>query len=116
MSYPRSLHVLLGASVLATALSAAAQPAAPAIAPAAAAPAPSATAAPAAVPFTSALAGYRPFDDTPAANWRQANDEVGRIGGWRAYTREAQAAMADGSAPAAAGAAAADPHAGHGKH
>jgi hypothetical protein len=46
----------------------------------------------------SALAGYRSAASTPATTigWKQANDEVARIGGWRAYAREAAA-----SAPAA---------------
>jgi hypothetical protein len=32
--------------------------------------------------------------------WREANDRVGRIGGWRTYAREAQAPAATASAPA----------------
>lgn len=37
----------------------------------------------------SALAGYRVNRDTELRSWRDANDEVARIGGWRAYAREA---------------------------
>lgn len=39
----------------------------------------------------SAFREYRPFTDSPPSDWRGANDTVGRIGGWRAYAREAQA-------------------------
>ncbi len=45
--------------------------------------------------FQSALQGYQPFQDeksdaTPA-DWKAANDTTARIGGWRAYAREASA-------------------------
>ncbi len=40
--------------------------------------------------WPSAFDGYRRFADAPPADWRAANDTVGRIGGWRAYAREAQ--------------------------
>ncbi len=70
-------------------------------------------AAPAASGFQSALEGYQPYTDEKIAPWKEANDNVGRIGGWRAYAKEAQQAQ---QAPAAAGAAGQpDPHAGHGK-
>jgi hypothetical protein len=64
----------------------------------------------AAVPPTthrSAFAGYRSAASTPASAvpWRAANDEVTRIGGWRAYLREAQAPEGAASAPAAAASA-----------
>ncbi len=39
--------------------------------------------------WRSAFEGYRPFNDAPVASWRQSNDTVGRVGGWRAYAREA---------------------------
>lgn len=40
----------------------------------------------------SAFAGYRRFDaESPPLAWREASDRVERIGGWRAYAREAQA-------------------------
>ena len=63
--------------------------------------------------FTSALNGYQPYHDQPVGDWKKANDEVGRIGGWRAYTREANEA-APPAAPAGQ-AAPKDPHAGHAK-
>jgi hypothetical protein len=37
----------------------------------------------------SAFATYRNFPDAPPIPWKQANDTVGQIGGWRAYAREA---------------------------
>ncbi len=53
-------------------------------------------------PFQSALEGYRPYTDEKTIHWKEANDVAGRIGGWRAYAKEA---AQTGS----------DPHAGHGK-
>ncbi|HYW56620.1 MAG TPA: hypothetical protein VE934_06655 [Polaromonas sp.] len=75
------------------------------------APAPAAPAA-APAPYRSSFDGYQPYTDEKAVNWKEANDEVGRIGGWRAYAKEAQGPAAQGT-PAAG--TAADPHAGHGK-
>jgi hypothetical protein len=48
----------------------------------------------------STLSSYRRTggEDPPATAWREANDTVGRIGGWRAYAREVQAGA--GTAPA----------------
>lgn len=39
----------------------------------------------------SALQRYRRHAEQPLADWRAANDEVTRIGGWRTYLREAHA-------------------------
>ncbi|MBC7938909.1 MAG: hypothetical protein H7Z19_03950 [Chitinophagaceae bacterium] len=39
--------------------------------------------------YRSAFEGFRPFADQPVGSWRDANDTVGRVGGWRAYAREA---------------------------
>jgi hypothetical protein len=66
-------------------------------------------------PYRSAFEGYRPYKDEPLLPWRQANDTVGRIGGWQAYAREAQGAAApapQASSPSAASA----PATGHGDH
>ena len=69
--------------------------------------------------FRSALEGYQPYAEQPVAPWRESNDTVGRIGGWRAYAREAQQGA---SAPAAAAssprpqAPEAAPRSGHGHH
>jgi len=42
-----------------------------------------------AVLYTSPLARYQPLAEASAQPWREANERVGRIGGWRAYAREA---------------------------
>lgn len=72
--------------------------------------------------FDSVIARYKPMTDQKTGSWREANDTVSRIGGWRAYLRQSQApdAMAPGVAdvPAATVAPATpttpNPHAGHG--
>jgi hypothetical protein len=61
-----------------------------------------ATVPPVVVP--SAFGGHKRIADTPVVPWRAANDRAARIGGWRAYAREAQAPEAPASAPAAHGA------------
>lgn len=40
--------------------------------------------------YRSVFEGYRGHTDETPVSWREANDAVGRIGGWRAYAREAQ--------------------------
>lgn len=51
----------------------------------------------------SALGTYRPLDEMPVGSWKEANERVNRIGGWRAYAREAaQPAAAPASTPASA--------------
>lgn len=75
--------------------------------------APAAQASPPA--WRSALDGYQPFSDEKTQSWRQANDTVQSVGGWRAYAREAAqptSAAASASAPAKG---AADPHGAHHK-
>ena len=47
--------------------------------------------------YRSAWSGYRPFADEKVISWKDANDEVLRIGGWRAYLRESQSAQPSGS-------------------
>ena len=49
--------------------------------------------------YESAFDGYRPYSDETVAPWARTNDTVGRIGGWKAYAREALAAESapDGS-------------------
>ena len=51
---------------------------------------------------TSSFAGYRRHAEAEPIGWREANDNVARIGGWRAYAREAAAAS---PAPASAASA-----------
>lgn len=38
--------------------------------------------------YRSAFDGYRPYKEQAVGSWREANDLVGRIGGWQAYARE----------------------------
>lgn len=65
--------------------------------------------------WRSAFESYRPFSDEKTAPWRQSNDTVQGVGGWRAYAREAaQPASAAASAPASRERAA-DPHGAHHK-
>lgn len=40
--------------------------------------------------YRSSLADYRLFPDEKLRSWKESNDNVGRIGGWRAYAKEAQ--------------------------
>lgn len=60
-------------------------------------------------PYRPALEGYRPFTEEPPVPWKQANDTVGRIGGWRAYAKEAHGAPAAAPASPAASAPASAP-------
>jgi hypothetical protein len=57
-----------------------------------------------ALAYRSTLTTYRGHGaPVPPLAWREANDAVERIGGWRAYAREASAAPAPAaSAPGAA--------------
>jgi hypothetical protein len=67
--------------------------------------------------YRSAFEGYRAFTDEPVRPWRETNDAVGRIGGWKAYARETQAPDAQpATAPAAASASAPVPAAAGGGH
>lgn len=119
MLFPSLARALAGSAAIA-ALNVAAQTATPAI--------PQATA-----PYRSAFEGYQAYSDDKLLDWKEANDTVGKIGGWRVYAREAQGAQpapmtvpAGSSPPAAAtpatpavpavpAPAGADPHTGHGK-
>ena len=61
-----------------------------------AAPAPSTS-------YRSTFEGYPPFNDQAVGSWKNANDTVSRIGGWREYAKEAQQGEGKPSgAPAAA--------------
>jgi hypothetical protein len=42
-----------------------------------------------ALPFKSTLEKYKSYTDEKIVPWKAANDEVGRIGGWRTYLKEA---------------------------
>lgn len=39
--------------------------------------------------FQSVLEGYQSYQDQPTGDWKKVNDEVGAIGGWREYARQA---------------------------
>jgi hypothetical protein len=51
-----------------------------------------------AITHVSPLASYRRLGDDKRIAWAEANETVNRIGGWRAYAREAQ--QPDPAAPA----------------
>jgi len=53
--------------------------------------------------YRSALESYQPYSENKMVPWKEANDTVGKIGGWRVYAKEA----AEGGT--------ANPHAGDGK-
>jgi hypothetical protein len=80
---------------------------------------------PAPLMFDSVLSRYKPMTDQKLGGWREANDNVGQIGGWRTYLKDAQQPEVAGpAAPAASDSprktvtpsvpTAPDPHAGHG--
>ena len=73
--------------------------------------------------YESSFAQYRRLSDEKLISWRDANDTVARIGGWRVYAREAQQPDPAPAAKPAAAAPAAPPNqttkpmpAGHGGH
>lgn len=111
-SYNR--HGWLAAAWLAAAASAHAQPAPVTGGTGAADPLQAGAAVPP-VAYNSPLARYRAASDVEVGSWREANDTVTRIGGWRAYAREASQpeAPAPGTEPAVPSPPAAP---GHGKH
>lgn len=39
--------------------------------------------------FSSVFDSYQPFTEEKTVDWKQANDNTGRIGGWRVYAKEA---------------------------
>lgn len=80
------------------------------------------------VQYRSPFHDYRPLGEDKALAWKAANDEVQRIGGWRAYAKEASDANAgsDKAAPSVSAPTAAPTpqpatkkptvdHSGHGK-
>ena len=93
--FPISMHWRLPVFLLA-AIAAAADAQTTAPLPYATDPANAQAAVPRAV-HSSAFAGYRRHAEAAPIAWKEANDSVARIGGWRAYAREA----AEPSAPAA---------------
>ncbi len=59
--------------------------------------------------YSSPIGAYQGYADQPVQSWREANDRVGRIGGWRAYAKE----IKTGDPAPDKGAPASDPHSGH---
>ena len=57
--------------------------------------------------YESVFARYKSYRDEKTGSWREANENVDRIGGWRAYAKEAQQ-------PESATPAKPNSHAGHG--
>ncbi|MBK5103353.1 MAG: hypothetical protein JJE42_03820 [Burkholderiales bacterium] len=39
--------------------------------------------------YRSSLTDYRAFSDEEVSSWKETNDKVGSIGGWKAYAKEA---------------------------
>jgi hypothetical protein len=66
------------------------------------------------LPYPSALETYKPFSDETLIPWKEANDEVGRIGGWREYARESRQDPSRSSSPAPAQES--GQRGGHGQH
>lgn len=52
--------------------------------------------------YRSTFKGYRRHAEQTPGSWRELNEQVARIGGWRAYAKEAQEPPAPPTAPAAA--------------
>ncbi len=38
--------------------------------------------------YQSSFSNYRAFTEQPIVSWREANDTVKQVGGWRAYAKE----------------------------
>jgi hypothetical protein len=72
--------------------------------------------------FRSTFDQYKPYRDEKITDWKFANDEVGRIGGWRAYLKEAAESAPEPATkpvlvpvePTLVPARPVNPHAGHG--
>ncbi len=45
--------------------------------------------------YQSAFSTYQSYADQPIISWRNANDTVGKIGGWRSYAKEVQQPQLD---------------------
>lgn len=62
--------------------------------------------------YISIFTQYHPFKEQPLLPWREANDIVGEIGGWRFYAKEAQ--QTDKAEKPVGLPMNIDPHSGHG--
>jgi hypothetical protein len=65
--------------------------------------------------YRSAFAQYRRYVQQPPAVWRDSNETVNRIGGWRAYAREATETPSSNT-PAASSRSVHDAAKGHAGH
>ncbi len=63
-------------------------------------------------PYHSAFENYQPITEEKVLPWKEANDTVRAIGGWRAYAKEASEEM---GTPQASPAGSPDPTAGRAK-
>jgi hypothetical protein len=45
--------------------------------------------------YQSSFSMYQAYADQPIISWRNANDTVGKIGGWRSYAKEVQQPQSD---------------------
>lgn len=59
---------------------------------------PSSPAVPA-LAYRSVFTAYKGYADQPVTSWREANETVNRIGGWRAYAKEAAQAERPAAEP-----------------
>ena len=60
-------------------------------------------------PYRSAFEHYQPFAEDKVLPWKEANDTVRAIGGWRAYAKEANEEAGASQAPPAGSAGRAKP-------
>lgn len=64
------------------------------------------------VTYRSPIGSYQGFTDPVLVAWKESNDLVGRIGGWRAYARESRGGP---NTKPSSESERDDPHAGHGE-
>ncbi|GGC63526.1 hypothetical protein GCM10011396_08120 [Undibacterium terreum] len=50
--------------------------------------------------YQSTLQTYRPYADSEVSDWKQLNENTGRIGGWRTYAKQAREPDAAQAKPA----------------
>lgn len=50
--------------------------------------------------YRSSLQDYRPHAEQEVSSWKEQNDATGRVGGWRAYAKQAQQPDPAGDKPA----------------
>jgi hypothetical protein len=66
------------------------------------------------IPYRSVFEGYQPFTLDKVLPWKDTNQTVETIGGWRAYAKEAAEPAAKGQQTPPTPSV--TPHADHGKH